>query len=82
MNEKIGSLLTFCEPLPSRISSGIVRTCANTCLGGKQEASITIEVRVSSRSFSTSFDVLRPESIEAEFYYDLFEERSASPPHT
>lgn len=32
MNEKIGSLLTFCEPLPSRISSGIVRTCANTCL--------------------------------------------------
>lgn len=35
MNEKMGSRLTFCDELPSRISSGIVRTWAKTCLWEK-----------------------------------------------
>lgn len=32
MKEKMGSRFTFCDELPSRINSGIVRTWDKTCL--------------------------------------------------
>lgn len=56
MNEKMGSRFTFCDELPSKISSGIVRTWARTCLRERTRLRLIVNIALNYPPLSSADD--------------------------